>query len=137
MKNLTFHHIAIASSDIEKEYDALRILGYSKEGNSFIDEAQGIRGQFIIAEGQPRLELLENLDGYHTLDVWLNNNTKMYHIAYYAQDFDKSINEFMSNRAKIIAPAKLSVYFKSKICFLMLPDMFIIELIELPHPKTF
>jgi hypothetical protein len=134
MKNLIFHHIAIASSNIEREYDALSALGYHKEGDSFIDEAQGIKGQFIVADCQPRIELLENLEGSHTLDVWLNNNTKMYHLAYYTPPlhFDKFVDEFVRNRAKIVTPVKLSAYFGKRICFLMLPNMSIIELIEYP-----
>jgi len=133
--NFIFHHIAIASPNIEREYNNFKLLGYCKEGDSFIDEAQGIKGQFIIAEGQPRIELLENLEGSKTLDVWLNGNTKMYHLAYYVQDFDKSVDEFIHDRAKVIAPAKMSVYFGGRICFLMLTNRVIVELIEHTPPK--
>jgi len=130
MNPFIFHHIAIASQDIKKEYANLRILGYEEEGNTFIDESQGIKGQFIIAEGQPRIELLENLEGRHTLDVWLNNNTKMYHLAYNVQNIDESIDILVRNRAKVIVPATKSAYFGKRICFLMLMNMSMIELIE-------
>ena len=135
MNKLMFHHIGIASVDIEREYTYFQVLGYVKEGNSFVDETQGIKGQFIIADGQPRIELLQNLEGSHALDIWLNNKTKMYHLAYYVEDFDKTTESFIHNpgrMAKIIVPAKMSVYFGSRIVFLMLPNMSIIELIEAP-----
>jgi hypothetical protein len=134
MNGLSFHHIAIASSCIEKEYKAFEPLGYVKEGGSFIDEAQGVKGQFIAAEGQPRIELLENLENSHTLDVWLNNNIKMYHLAYYVKDFDTSIELFVRGRAKVIKPPLKSVYFGGRICFLVLSNRSIIELIEYPPP---
>lgn len=132
MKNLMFHHIGIASDDMEKDYKAYEILGYTKEGELFTDETQGIKGQFLIAERHPRIELLENLETSHTLDVWLKNSTKMYHLAYYATNFNESINKFVQNRARVITPAKPSVYFGMRICFLMLPNMSMIELIEYP-----
>jgi hypothetical protein len=129
-----FHHIAIASSNIEREYNNLKLLGYEKEGEEFIDEIQGIKGQFIIAERQPRIELLENLDGSKTLDVWLNSNIKMYHLAYHVSDFDNAVKYLTCNRAKIVNPVKKSVYFRERICFFMLANMSMIELIEMIPP---
>ena len=117
MNGLVFYHIAVASLNIEKKRHNYKFLGYTKEKTPFIDEIQGVKGQFIIAEGQPRIELLENLEGSHTLDIWLKNNTKMYHLAYYVKDLDKSIESFTNNRAKIIMHATKSVYFKNRICF--------------------
>lgn len=135
--NFIFHHIAIASNNIDKEFNSYKLLGYTKEGNPFTDKVQGVKGQFITANKQPRIELLENIEGSHTLDVLLNNNIKMYHLAYYANDFDKSIEFFIHNKAKIIKSEEKSVYFKNKICFLMLANMSLIELIEYtpPPPK--
>ncbi|MDR2730219.1 MAG: VOC family protein [Treponema sp.] len=130
--DFVFHHIGIASLNIEKEYNNLRLFGYCKEGVSFIDEAQGIKGQFIIADRQPRIELLENLENSKTLDVWLNSNTKMYHLAYHVEDFDSIVEYLTGNRAKISSPAKRSVYFGERICFLMMANMSMIELIEMP-----
>jgi len=125
-----FHHIGIAAQNIEKEYECFKMLGYTKEGELFIDEAQGIRGQFIIAQAQPRLELLENLEGRRTLDRWLHRTIKIYHFAYCVRDFDTSLRYFLDKKAKIISPEQKSAYFGKRICFIVLPDMFMIELIE-------
>jgi len=115
---------------IVKEYNNLKLLRYSKEGDPFIDEVQGIKGQFIIANGQSRIELFENIEGSKTLDIWLNSKIKMYHLAYQVHDFDKTVDYFIANRAKISSPAKMSVYFGERVCFLMLANMSMIELIE-------
>ena len=127
---LEFHHIGVATEDIESEFAAYRLLGYAREDAKFEDSEQGIRGQFITAPGQPRLELLENLEGSATLDVWLESKVKMYHFAYKTTDIEQAINVLNRNRIRIVTPLKTSVYFKKRICFLMLSPRFLIELIE-------
>ncbi len=128
--DLEFHHIGVATKNIQKELSIYTLMGYKKEDDFFEDEAQGIRGLFIVKEGHPRLELLENLQGSNTLDKQIENNQKLYHTAYYVDDIEKVIDLFLLNRAKMISPLKKSVYFKKRICFLMLPNMSMIELLE-------
>ena len=125
-----FHHLGIATRGIEKELSTYYLLGYEREGTYFIDEKQGIRGHFLVAKNQPRLELLENLEGSCTLDIPLERGQKIYHIAYLVDNIEKVIEVLKKNRAKIITQIKKSVYFESNICFLMLPNMELVELIE-------
>ncbi len=127
---LDFHHLGVATANIEKEFDAYRLLGYSRDGDSFEDPAQGIRGQFITAEGQPRLELLENLSGSSILNTWLNAGIKFYHVGFKVKEIEKLVTICNRNRIKIISPLKPSVYFGTRICFLALPNAQVIELIE-------
>lgn len=127
---LVFHHIGVAVRRIEKELPLYTLMGYEKEGACFEDAEQGVRGLFLTAKGQPRLELLENLPGSHTLDVQLKNHQKMYHMAYLVKNIEKAAAVFLNNRAKIISPMKESAYFGKRICFLVLPDMMMVELIE-------
>jgi RimJ/RimL family protein N-acetyltransferase len=128
--NFKFHHIGVVAKDIEKEFGSYKYLGYRREGRTFVDETQGISGLFIAAEGQPRLEILSNLSGKTTLDYYLNNNIKLYHFAYTVKDIDKAVESLNQIKIKIISPLKKSVYFKNRICFLLLPNRFMIELIE-------
>lgn len=125
-----FHHIGVATKNIEKELSTYLLLGYEKEDEVFQDDVQGIRGQFLISKSAPRLELLENLPGSHTLDKQLENNQKLYHIAYCVNDVEKAIEVFAKSRAKLLSPLKWSTYFRKRICFLMLPGMVMLELIE-------
>lgn len=127
---LEFHHIGVATNSIEDEFKPYRFLGYVREDAIFEDPEQGIRGQFITASGQPRLELLENLEGSTTLDVWLKNRVKMYHFAYKTANIEEAIAILNRNRIRTVTPLKMSVYFKKRICFLMLSPGFLIELIE-------
>ena len=128
--NLEFHHIGIATRDIEKEFLSYRILGYSRESMEFKDDLQGVKGLFIVARNQPRLELLENLPNSNTLDFWLKNRIKAYHFAYKASNIDDIIKSFNKNKIKVISQPKYSSFFKKRICFLALSNMFLIELIE-------
>lgn len=127
---LDFHHIGVATNSIESEFGAYRLLGYAREGHPFEDPEQGIRGQFITAPGQPRLELLENLTGSATLDVWLKDRIKMYHFAYKTANIEQAVELLNRNRVRTVSPLKKSVYFKKRICFLLLSPGFLIELIE-------
>ena len=125
-----FHHIGVATRGIEKELPMYLLLGYQKEGKLFADPEQGIRGMFLTAEGQPRLELLENLEGSVTLNTPLERGQKLYHMAYLVGNIERAMEIMGANRAKVIAPLKKSVYFGTRICFLMMPNMGLIELIE-------
>lgn len=127
---LEFHHIGVATTSIEKEFTPYRFLGYVRENATFEDHEQGIKGQFITAPGQPRLELLENLEGSATLDVWLKSRVKMYHFAYKTANIEEAIEILNRNKIRVITPLKISVYFKKRICFLMLSPGFLLELIE-------
>jgi len=106
------------------------MLGYSRESKIFEDSLQGIKGLFIVAPNQPRLEILENLAGSATLDFWLKNKIKIYHFAYIVKDIEKVVEILNRNKIKMVSPLKLSSYFKKRICFLAMSNMFMIELIE-------
>lgn len=125
-----FHHIGVATDNIEKEFNIYKFLGYQKNGNEFSDPNQGIKGIFIKAKGQPTLELLTNLNEANTLDNWLKNKIKMYHFAYLVNDFDAAVTILTNNKAKLVSEPKKSIAFGNRICFFMLPNMFMIELIE-------
>lgn len=127
---LEFHHIGIATTNIDKEFDVFRLIGYVREGDSFEDATQGIKGQFITSNSGPRLELLENISGSATLDTWLNNRIKMYHLGFIVDHFDYAIDVLKSRKAKIIKRPEISTYFGKRICFVVFNNSLILEIIE-------
>ena len=134
--NFEFHHLGIAAKDIEKEFKSYALLGYEKEDFFLKDEIQGVKGLFLKAKNQPRLELLANLEGSTTLDYFLSKGIKIYHFAYLVGDIDKAFDIFTDKlRAKVVSKMQISAYFKTRICFLMLPNMMMIESIEQIHKK--
>lgn len=106
------------------------ILGYIPEGEAFSDARQGVRGLFIAAEGQPRLELLENLPGSTTLDAPLQSGNKAYHMAYMVQNIEDVLRTGSARRWRLLSPLKESSYFGKRVCFLLAPNMQMIELVE-------
>ncbi len=129
---MDFHHIGVATREIETEKKFFEMLGYVVEGEYFVDELQGIRGVFMTTKNQPRLELLENLPASKTLDLWLGKGIKFYHFAYFVDDIDSKIHLYTKKfSGKLISPKKPSVAFGLKnICFIMFANGLIIELIE-------
>lgn len=76
------------------------------------------------------MELLENLEGSETLNIPLKRMNKLYHTAYYVQDIEKAVEILTNNCARIVSSLKRSVYFGKRICFMILPNMMMIELVE-------
>lgn len=128
--DLVLHHLGVATRSIEKELPCYQALGYTAGSEPFIDEKQGIRGLFISAPGQPSLELLENLGPSGPLDDCLSRGMKVYHFAYETKDIESSAQALVKGSgARIIVPPTEARYFR-KICFLMLPNMLLVELVQ-------
>ena len=125
-----FHHIGVATKDLNKDFSTFSFLGYTKSSEYFEDPLQGIKGVFLEAKDQPRLELLANLEGSDTVTPMLNSGNKMYHFAYLVSDIEKALQVFINARAIVTQPLKQSTFFGKRICFLMLPNLYVIELIE-------
>lgn len=125
-----FHHIGVACNDLERDKKAFQFLGYQAESACFEDSIQGIQGQFMVANGQPRIELLQNLEDSTTLTSYLEKGVKLYHFAYSVNQIEKACEYLIRCRAKVMSPLKESAYFGKRICFLMLSNMFLIELVE-------
>lgn len=127
---LDFHHLGIACRSIQDEISVYGILGYKPESEYFEDKTQGIRGIFLTAPGQPRIELLENLEFSKTLDVWISRGVKTYHSAYLTENFESNLQQLQKLGAKLVSGPESSEYFTHRIAFLMFPNMYLIELIE-------
>lgn len=126
-----FHHLGLACSNLDTETYNLKMLGYRQKDADFEDKAQGIKGRFLVAEKQPEIELLCNLEDSNTLDFWLKNKVKIYHMAYEVDDFDYALDMLRRRRCVIVKQPEKSTYFGKRICFLVLSNMLMIELVEM------
>jgi glyoxalase/bleomycin resistance protein/dioxygenase superfamily protein len=128
---LQFHHIGMACRDIDAELRALAMVGYELEGNRFTDPLQKVRGCFLAGPG-PRVELLAPLDDSSPVVSWLEKGIKMYHQAYEVESIDLAIATLTAQRAVVLSVPKPAVAFGGrKVAFLMLPNLMLVELIEL------
>jgi methylmalonyl-CoA/ethylmalonyl-CoA epimerase len=127
-----FHHLGIACKSIEREEAVYAGLGYQREGERFEDTLQGVRGSFMTGGG-PRIELLENLPGSATLAPWLAKGVRVYHMAYLVDDFDAELAAALRAGWKTMrAPLPAIAFGGARVCFLMMPNMQLVELVEDP-----
>jgi Glyoxalase/Bleomycin resistance protein/Dioxygenase superfamily len=125
-----FHHLGIATNSLEQEAQAYATLGYELEGEEFTDVIQGVRGLFLRGGG-PRLELLEPLPGNDTLTPILRRGIKCYHHAYEVPSLDEALAKLRGMRAQVVRPPAQAIAFDYRlVVFLMLPNMWMVELIE-------
>jgi len=126
----TFHHLGIACRSIEREQRVYAGLGYALEGERFADPLQGVRGSFMTGAG-PRIELLENLPDSTTLTPWLSKNIRVYHMAYLVDDFNAEVDIAQRAGWKMMrAPLPAIAFSGARVCFLMMPNMQLVEFVE-------
>ncbi len=128
---MRFHHLGIATTSLARDVSAYALLGYRPEGQEFEDDRQGVRGLFLVDASGPRLELLEPLPGSQTLSPLLERGVKCYHHAYEVQALEPAIRELRTARARSVrAPLPAVAFQGRRIAFLMLPNGWMVELIE-------
>lgn len=131
INNLKLHHIGVATRNIEKEFKTFQKLGYENCSDIFEDPLQKMRGLFIKADNQPCLELIEGVGEDNPVKNHVLKGNKFYHFAYETNNIEKDLEDFVNNKgAKIIVPITSATYFE-KICFVLLPNMMIVELVQL------
>lgn len=130
--SLSFHHVGVACPDLQVEMERLAPLGYQLEGNFFVDEKQGVEGAFLVGGG-PRLEILRPLSGQGVLGPWIKNKTKLYHLAYAAGNhLQEEASTLRKQGGKLVVPPVAATAFGGgEICFLMMPNMLLVELIAI------
>ena len=130
LEGWAFHHVGYACRSLDRDRRTFEGLGYVQAGAEFIDPRQGVRGCFMEL-GAQRIELLENLEGSQTLTPWLQSGVSMYHLAYELADIEQGVAHLREMRAKLISgPAPAVAFEGRRICFMMLPNRLLVELIE-------
>ena len=83
-KKLQFHHIGIATDDIEKSISLYEVLGYVSQGQrTVIDPIQKVELAFMFRENHPLIELVSPLDDNSPVRSILNKmRTTPYHTCY-------------------------------------------------------
>jgi len=89
-----------------------------------------MKGLFIKAQDQPCLELIEGVGEDNPVKSHILKGNKFYHFAYETQNIEEDLKDFIENKkARIIVPITSATYFE-KICFLIMPNMMLIELVQ-------
>jgi hypothetical protein len=126
-----FHHIGVATTNIQSELEFYEKLGYIKEGDIFKDSIFGIKGIFLTKLHSPRIEIVEKLSHSNVLEPWLKNGSPFYHIAYLVND---NANNHQDVNGKIVFESDKSVAFPNcKVRFVLSAGRKLIEYIYLDN----
>ena len=132
LQDLTFHHIGIASRNINTEIPIYEEIGYTVSSKVFSDPLLGIKCVFMEGTG-PRIEIVmpQDVENHNVLDSWLNKGVKMYHLAFITSDLDITIEKAKLTGGKIVVPPTPAVAFDGRnISFIIFRNMSLIEYIE-------
>lgn len=132
---MKLHHIGVASKNIAKDVSFFSSFGYALKGSLREDAATGIKVQFMSAEGQPDIELVENLDkGDGPMSAHLQARRKIFHYAYETENIEKTAQELMEKHGGFfLVPIQYPMDEHSEIatwCYLTFRNMMIIELVQ-------
>lgn len=129
------HHIGIASKNIYADEKFFHLLGYKSKGSSYEDHQANIKVLFMSAEGQPDIELVQNLEKAEgPMSAHLQAKRKIFHFAYEVDDIEKIAQHFVDNEGAIyLVPIQYHSSDESDIhawCYLYFRSMMIVELVQ-------
>ena len=129
------HHIGIASKNIDKDILFFNNFGYKTKGNRIEDTKGGIYVQFMCAENQPDIEIVQNIEKNGPVTEHNIAKRKMFHSAYISDDIEADSNKFIEEQgAFFLVPITDVDNTESNIkrwCYLIFRNMMIIELVEI------
>jgi methylmalonyl-CoA/ethylmalonyl-CoA epimerase len=128
---MEFHHIGVATRDIEKSIDIFEKLGFISEKIIF-DEIQNVNICFVKKNDHPDIELIEPVNVKSPVVNILDKvGTMPYHFCYTTNDISQEIINLKKNSFKVVVkPVEAIAFNGRKVCFCYNKDFGLIELIE-------
>ncbi len=129
---LTFHHIGIATKNIELTAAFYIQAGY-RMSDIIIEPVQQVKIAFLSKSGMPLLELIAPLDNNNSVvnNYLQKTGTGPYHFCYCVTDLDAAIKEFKAQKYILLSnPVEAIAFNNRKICFLYNKNVGLVELLE-------
>lgn len=124
-----FHHIGVATNNIEKLTDEYILRGYECSGRAY-DPVQKAELRLLCKKGHRNIELISTNDQKSRIfNLAHNNYKKEYHDCYQVQDISKHIEELRKKGYLQVTKIEPSTLFNGKVCF-MYKNGNLIELME-------
>jgi methylmalonyl-CoA/ethylmalonyl-CoA epimerase len=129
--NYLFHHIGIATRNIEKSSKIYSKLGYTVSEIK-VEPTQNVRIAFLFKTGDPMIELVEPLtDDSPISRIVKQSGTTPYHTCYEVDDIEKSSEELEElNFRLLFEPLKSEAMDEGLFCYLYSPEIGLIELYQ-------
>lgn len=131
--SMTFHHIGIATIDIEKSIFIYQEIGYEWQKEMiYTDVIQNVRLAFMFREGHPLIELVASLNAASPINNLLHKSkTSPYHTCYEVEDIEATIKSLKALRFFPTAKPVPAIAFDNRlICFLYHPHFGLVELLQ-------
>jgi methylmalonyl-CoA/ethylmalonyl-CoA epimerase len=128
---MVFHHIGLATSDIEKSKLAYKVLGYTGE-DIIYDPNQRVNLCFLYKKDAPVLELVSPTEESSPVNnILQKNGTMPYHTCYEVVDLEQTISELKLLRYLVVVkPVEAIAFNNRRVCFLFQKHAGLIELLE-------
>jgi methylmalonyl-CoA/ethylmalonyl-CoA epimerase len=131
LQDLKFHHIGIATSDIDRTSRFYLDAGYVMT-DMVVDVIQKVKISFLTKENMPQIELLEPIcEDTPVTKILTKTGVTPYHICYEADDMEKTIKDLKKKHFIPLFKPVRAIALKNKfICFLYNIDVGLIEITE-------
>lgn len=116
--------------NFEEDLESFSLLGYRPISSTVKDPVLKVKVLFLEGNG-PTIELVSPIDQSKHLDIWLQQKCRTYHYAYQVNDIDTAVKSFVQSGCVIVQAPLPAVAFDGRaVCFLMLKNRVLIELIQ-------
>ena len=129
---MNFHHIGIATHNIEETAKKYNLFGYKTSTDIIFDPIQNVYISFMEKPNSPRLELVapENQDS-PILNILNKNGTIPYHFCYEVDDIVKDVDILKKKKFLMVSKIVPAVAFNNRlVCFLYSKESGLIELLN-------
>ncbi len=129
--DLLFHHLGIATKEIDKTKSIYLNLGFISTEIIF-DPIQNVNICFLTKKDHPLLELVAPInEDSPVFNIIKKLGTTPYHICYEVDNLDEAIKNLKKQRFILtIAPVKAIAFKNRRICFLYNQQIGLTELLE-------
>ena len=129
---MIFHHIGIATYNIEETSKKYNIFGYQISTDTFFDPIQNVYITFMEKPNSPLVELVSPVDKDSPILNTLNKNgTTPYHFCYEVDDVVKEVEKLKKLKFLMVSKIVPAVAFNNRlVCFLYSKESGLIELLN-------
>ena len=129
---MNFHHIGIATHNIEETTKKYNLFGYQTATDTFFDPIQNVYIRFMEKLNSPRIELVAPVDqDSPILNTIKKNGTIPYHFCYEVDNITKEVETLKKMKFLMVTKILPAVAFNNRlVCFLYSKESGLIELLN-------
>lgn len=133
LESLQFHHIGVATNDIEATASVYEQGGYHRSSSIF-DPVQNVNICWLTREGYPAVELLAPVNEKSPVNKTLEKNgVTPYHTCWIVPNIEEAARQLRKQRYVMVSkPAEAVAFRGARVAFFFNKAVGLIELVEEP-----